>query len=156
VHSIAVCLELPPIVVPILRVCFMSFWAFGPGARRNLGDQYATACTFSASFLHTEDALRLMTILPLRKPMPTPCIVPFPFPLHVLTHGQNTVLSTDSACYPWVPFAMIDDSSLFPFITASSSSSCARDQHRDITKVVVDTVVVVIFLALVMSACRAR
>jgi hypothetical protein len=50
VHSIAVCLGLPPIVVPILRVCFMLFWAFGPGARQNLGDQYATACT-----CHAED-----------------------------------------------------------------------------------------------------
>jgi hypothetical protein len=68
VHSIAVHLKLPPAVVPMLRVSFMPFSAFGPYARRIFGDEYAFACTFSSSLLHTKNALRLVTILPLRKP----------------------------------------------------------------------------------------
>jgi hypothetical protein len=105
----------------MLRVPFMPISAFGPCTRQCLSEEYASACTFSSSLLQSENALRLMTILPPRKTGARSTYrslsLPFPFPLHVLTHVRNTILSTDPVSYPQMPSAMIDASS-------SSSSFC--------------------------------
>jgi hypothetical protein len=98
VRSIPVLLKF---VVPVIQGSSMPFSTFRPCARRRLGDEYASACTFSSSLLRPENPLRLMAILP-----------PGASNSHSVTHRRNTVFSTDTASYPQVPSAMIDDNPL--------------------------------------------
>jgi hypothetical protein len=98
VRSIPVLLKF---VVPMIQGPSMPFSTFGPCARRRLGDEYASACTFSSCLLRPENALRLKAIFP-----------PKASNSHSVTHRRNTVFSTDTASYPQVPSAMIDDNPL--------------------------------------------
>jgi hypothetical protein len=109
VHSITVGLKLPPIVVPMLRVSFMPFSAFGPCIRQSLGDEYASACTFSFIPPSHRERASLRDYPPTQEAQ-CPLRISFHSPsLRMSPRIVGTMLSTDLASCPKVSSGMIDN-----------------------------------------------